>query len=112
MSWLNDRQLNYQRRTVRPNSLNPGDIVEVVIDGKDYRAVVLDVIKKSFDVPEDEVELYRNVRKAGEQDKVSPGFDEYVKLRLAYTFFDDDDTVHIREHFERRPEWGMIDVYK
>lgn len=118
MAFLEGRQVAYNSKWVRVNSIDIGDVIYVRHDNeedRDIHGVVLKVDHLPFRVPEDDADsiaLLDRITSAGEKDKVSPHFDEYAVITVAVAYFDEQGRPHLKEEEIRSGEWGFLKVYQ
>lgn len=106
-----DRDFAYKSKLIRANAADPGDIIQV--DDDEY-GIVLSVEKFGFEFADEDAEtraILDEVRVHGEDDKVSPHFDETVRLMVALATFDDQGKVHLVREARHFPEWGFVRKY-
>lgn len=108
---LTDKAVEYNGKLVRANAVADGDII--LVDDTKY-GVVLKVEKFGFDLAENDEatqEIVAEVKARGEEDKISPHFDETVAITVALAGFSEDGKVHLSKESRYFPEWGFVRVY-
>lgn len=110
---LGDRQLAYNEKLVRANSLEFGDVVRRKVDGVKVNSVVLEVEKSNFKMGEDDSTsraVLAKIEEAGARDKVSKNFDESVRVVYGEATFGSDGAVKATETTVYYSEWDVVAV--
>ena len=112
MGLLTDRAVEYKAQKIRGNAVNVGDQVALA-NGR--VGVVVKTTKRPLsdvlDADDATAALLAEVREAGADDKVSPGFDEVVELEIVEFSGGEGENLHLTKVVSFVPEWGLVTVY-
>ena len=102
MGLLENKQVGYDEKQVRVNSIEKGNVVKFF----DVWVVVTDIVR--VDLAPEAPELVAKLREVAEaaKEKVSAGFDEAIEI--TYIVYTDRDG--LQEERRILPEWAIVDL--
>lgn len=111
MSLLKDRAVAYKERFVRANALDVGNVI--LYDETQFLVVKIDR-DRFIAVDEQSDKIAANIRRIGANDKVSPNFDDAIRVTVALLDLRDEDGRVVAQTREKEllfPEWEVVRVF-